>query len=484
MAYPVPAVNDSARASAWHALAGSGADELLSFPPVADLDVSGLPSIEGEYAWTLRSWPGSVQMVRTDIVGLNRKMSVLAETERLDMFVADDSGTVSDGFTDDFRDYVAAVAAGRVSPAGKTRGKVSGWSYKSRLNLLRTVSQLDTSGVWGMMTLTLPGDWASVTPTPADCRRMFRAFTKRFVREYGDIPMIWKFETQRRGAPHFHVGFQVPEGVKRGDLREWVASAWHSIVSHNGKACDLDVCRDIAGLLHGTRVDSAWSECIGGKSLASYFAKHGVWSSKEYQNTSPGVVLRSAAVLVSILSGVPLPARFWHDDNDDPGMYETRKLEFGPDSREAAWSEVLDVVEAWEYPGRWWGYLGITKPLPLERTINADEAEALRLIMRKVFTRRTTRLVALDDSSGTPRIFVQRRSLRSLRGSAGWYVLSSDPEKLLRFMLDEASKLARIPVGPARARWLAARIRSGRWLAADSAEGVTDVTSRIPVICQ
>lgn len=95
------------------------------------------------------------------------------------------------------------------APLGAT---ITSWSRKSRARMVRKLTELDYAPLFatgetpGMVTVTYPGDWLAVAPTPAVVSGHVHALRARFQRAYGR-PLIgtWKREFQRRGAPHYHV---------------------------------------------------------------------------------------------------------------------------------------------------------------------------------------------------------------------------------------------------------------------------------------
>jgi len=80
-----------------------------------------------------------------------------------------------------------------------------------------------------LTTLTYP---LSYVPDRKIWKRDLQVFIQRLVRAYGDSldGLIWKFEFQKRGAPHFHIlmGFREPRELKT--FRAWVSTAWYEVV--------------------------------------------------------------------------------------------------------------------------------------------------------------------------------------------------------------------------------------------------------------
>ncbi len=162
-------------------------------------------------------------------------------------------------------------------PAPK-RGEVTAWSARSRNRLVQAACEREFDGCgWCMVTLTYPGDWAAVAPTPERSKRHLQAFRNRWTRRWGKPRAMWKLEFQQRGAPHYHVLVQLPEGVDVREMRAWVALAWYQIVRSG----------DERHLRAGTAVDARWRQWDASLAIGRYFSKHGVWSSKEYQHNAP-----------------------------------------------------------------------------------------------------------------------------------------------------------------------------------------------------
>lgn len=207
--------------------------------------------------------------------------------------------------------------------------EVTEWSADSVANMVERLGQLDWTPVardeWppAAITLTYPGGdndhWLTVAPDGKTVKKHIDKFDKRYIRAWG-MPVVycWKFEFQRRGAPHYHLFGVTPlPGAKAGEhrrvaaaaelaaweaagcpgrrpkryrpavgdglgFREWVAAVWSDIVD------DPDPVEQEKHLQVGTRVD--WIEGMrysDPKRLAVYFSKHGSFSDKAYQNVVP-----------------------------------------------------------------------------------------------------------------------------------------------------------------------------------------------------
>ncbi|HEY3899612.1 MAG TPA: hypothetical protein VGM54_13410 [Chthoniobacter sp.] len=133
------------------------------------------------------------------------------------------------------------------------RGKIQGFSRKSRLALLQTTAKLDRSGERPkFVTLTYPGDYPRQF---TEWKKDLDFFATYFIRRYPGAAFIWKLEPQERGAPHFHL---LVWGVPFIN-KEWLSQTWFQIVGSG----------DERHLRAGTRVEDirSWNGvmCYAGK---------------------------------------------------------------------------------------------------------------------------------------------------------------------------------------------------------------------------
>lgn len=140
---------------------------------------------------------------------------------------------------------------------GGPRKSITGFSARSRLNLLYTIGKIQKSVTPYLITLTYPLEWSQ------DARKWkndLRKFYQRMRRKVGRVCALWKLEPQKRGAPHFHLLVWGLGGVPLEDLRLWISRIWYEVVNS----------ADVKHLQAGTRVEKIrdW------KGVMSYASKY------------------------------------------------------------------------------------------------------------------------------------------------------------------------------------------------------------------
>ena len=150
------------------------------------------------------------------------------------------------------------------------RGLSARSSYRMHEAICRMGFECQDSGRRNLMlTLTYPGVW------PRDGRKVKRhleAILKRLERRCGRVPLLWKLEFQRRGAPHYHLLLSVDKGEDLAEWRVWISQAWYEVVGSG----------DARHLAAGTNL-----ELVHGR-VGSYFAHYvGKEKGKRYQNKVP-----------------------------------------------------------------------------------------------------------------------------------------------------------------------------------------------------
>ncbi len=190
------------------------------------------------------------------------------------------------------------VREGELPPPPQPRREITGWSRKSRANMVRALCELDYREMMAsrdtpaMVTLTYPGAWEVVAPDGQTAKKHLDEFCLRYRRAWGtDLVAVWKLEFQRRGAPHFHLMMVPPHGVSRARsdaigfglaFRPWLSAVWADIVNHP------DPAEYFKHLQAGTGVDfKEGARATDPKRAAVYFTKHGSFAAKEYQHIVP-----------------------------------------------------------------------------------------------------------------------------------------------------------------------------------------------------
>lgn len=225
-----------------------------------------------------------------------------------------------------------------VAERKRGRSRCIEWSRKSKARMTRTLACLDYAPMTptaelapAMMTLTYPGDYLAVAPTWEASKAHLQRFRKRLERKYGPQAAVWKLESQRRGAPHYHLFVMAPAPLVELDgrvrqnpavkaYREWCRTEWADIVGATG----LDRARhELAGVNVDYHEGARMSDP---QRIAVYFSSHGAKSStgaKAYQNEVP---------------------KGWIDDDGNGGV------------------------------GRFWGYWRLSK---IEAEVIVDELDAI-----------------------------------------------------------------------------------------------------------
>jgi len=153
------------------------------------------------------------------------------------------------------------------------RGRVSKFSFKSRVNLIRTLAQVKRDVLPSFVTLTYP----RVFPFDAETwKRDLDNFIKRLNRAFPGVCGIWKLEPQKRGAPHYHV---IVWGVPCPELQEFVPQAWYEVAGRG----DVDHLLYHQGKYdskshHGDKYDNEMENCVQQvrtpKAMYIYVAKY------------------------------------------------------------------------------------------------------------------------------------------------------------------------------------------------------------------
>lgn len=230
-----------------------------------------------------------------------------------------------------------------------TRGRVTGWSEKSRNRMMQTLESLDYHPMFesgepaAMVTLTLPGEgdlWERLVPDAPTFKKMVNKFVTSYAMAWGEpLRGVWKMEFQKRGAPHLHILMVPPARDRRAGIRfvnaagkredhqlpfsNWAGAKWASIVGATGAARAM---HQLIG------VDISYSEVYrysDPRRIGSYFAKHGSFTAKDYQNDMP------EHWRAAIIAGESGGANYWGYWGLDKAI-ETVELQHRPSARRAA----------------------------------------------------------------------------------------------------------------------------------------------------
>lgn len=202
---------------------------------------------------------------------------------------------------------VRALRSQGLYPGGMTGAKREGittFTRQARSRMVRTLCTLDYAPLFeqggqpAMVTLTLPGDWERIAPSAREFKKIVKRFQDRFEYSFGvKLIGVWKLEFQRRGAPHLHILMTPPAGRSRGDgltFREWLGAAWAGCCK---TAELLGPAEAVKHVNAGTGIDydvrGQWADA---KRIAIYYAKHGLYGAKEYQNQAPDLWVSSGTV--------------------------------------------------------------------------------------------------------------------------------------------------------------------------------------------
>jgi hypothetical protein len=218
--------------------------------------------------------------------------------------------------TADLRGGMAAAEddPGLLGDDGAGRGRILGWSARSRVRMMERLGQLDYRPLFAagrlpaVVTFTLPcidpgcrrcqlGErdagctgWQQLAPDAAAWQKLVRKFGKRYARAWGEqLVGVWKREHQRRGAPHLHVFMCPPTGLSRDGRTwaEWFSQTWADVVlgRRQGKVREDMIAFHARPQTCADRVEGMRASDPG--RLAAYFTKHGTFKAKAYQDVPP-----------------------------------------------------------------------------------------------------------------------------------------------------------------------------------------------------
>ena len=112
------------------------------------------------------------------------------------------------------------------------RGKVNGFSRKSRRNLFKYILRLENRNGYYFVTLTYPKEYDTNYQTwKYQLRQLFSSLRYH----YPKMGFLWKLEFQKRGAPHFHLLMFVPSIPPKEEIGKLIKEHWYRIVGHTSK---------------------------------------------------------------------------------------------------------------------------------------------------------------------------------------------------------------------------------------------------------
>lgn len=143
------------------------------------------------------------------------------------------------------------------APARGERKKITGFSHRSRKNLLKQIFSLSAYPSI-FITLTYPRNY------PADSnewKRHLDNFSREIRRKFPKAWFFWKLEPQKRGAPHYHLIGALGAGVPIVLFRQYLSNVWYRICETN----------DPRHLKAGTQADYV-TDSVG--KMRSYVSKY------------------------------------------------------------------------------------------------------------------------------------------------------------------------------------------------------------------
>lgn len=135
-----------------------------------------------------------------------------------------------------FSEIVSGVKVSGSAPIDCYRGKIQGFSRRSRSRLMFRLAELrrDKMPVFG--TLTFKDNVQDST----FAKRCLRAYVKRLRRRFPRFACVWRMEYQDRGAIHFHLlawGISLPSDRGLGKVfYRYLQGLWNQVVGQESEA--------------------------------------------------------------------------------------------------------------------------------------------------------------------------------------------------------------------------------------------------------
>lgn len=121
---------------------------------------------------------------------------------------------------------------------GRTRGRVQGFSRRSRLRMMRMFGRVQWSryGQISFVTLTYHHGHRRAEQSPAEHLNNWLTQARQ---RFPGVQYVWRLEPQQRGAPHYHVMLLFPKShtpPALDALTAWASESWHRIADPNSEA--------------------------------------------------------------------------------------------------------------------------------------------------------------------------------------------------------------------------------------------------------
>lgn len=164
--------------------------------------------------------------------------------------------------------------AGNHTPPIRKGEDITGLSKNSRLRLIKRLATLHWYSYYNAVFSTLT--YHEIYPqTGKELKIELDKFIKRMQRSFPKLQIVWRFELQKRGAPHFHFMFLIPKEEYPIDDRHVIQEVnehWHAL-----NPCGCSDC-----LTHGVKSEKIenFAKCLA--YISKYVAKETAGQEKGY----------------------------------------------------------------------------------------------------------------------------------------------------------------------------------------------------------
>lgn len=139
-----------------------------------------------------------------------------------------------------FEQSIKAESSVKIIPPSQLPDRVNGdiqfFSKNSRSRLIRLFSTISLSAYRKLIYITL----SFHEDYPSDniqLKKFLDNYLKRIKRGFTNIAYIWRFEYQKRGAPHFHFIFLIPNNSTEVSLGKFIKSCRNHFIDIKGCTC-------------------------------------------------------------------------------------------------------------------------------------------------------------------------------------------------------------------------------------------------------